>query len=131
MAKTAFNSVDEYISSQPEAAQGALERVRSAIRKAVPEAQEVISYQMPAYKLRGARLLHFAAWTQHYALYAATEGVLAAFKDELAPYEVEKGTIRFPLSKPVPVTLIERIATLHAQEVAQRETAKAPAPKRH
>jgi uncharacterized protein YdhG (YjbR/CyaY superfamily) len=120
MAKTNFKSVDEYIAAQPEAVQGVLALVRSAICKAVPDAQEMMSYQMPTYKLEGSRLLYFAAWAQHYALYAATAGVLAAFKDELAPYEVEKGTIRFPLSGPVPVKLIERIAKFRAQEVAKR-----------
>ena len=130
MANTEFQSVDEYIAAQPEAVRGALERVRRAIRKAVPEAQEVISYQMPTYKLYGSRLLYFAVWQQHYSLYAATEQVVAAFHDELRSYEIEKGTIRFPLSAPVPVKLIERIAKLRAQEVAEREKAKAAAPKR-
>jgi uncharacterized protein YdhG (YjbR/CyaY superfamily) len=124
MAKTDFRSVDEYIASQPVAAQGVLQRVRSAIRKAVPEAEETISYKIPTYKLRGARLLYFAGWKRHYSLYPATKGVLAAFKDELAPYEIAKGTVRFPLSEPVPVRLIGRIAKLRAKEVAEREKAK-------
>jgi uncharacterized protein YdhG (YjbR/CyaY superfamily) len=125
MAKTRFLSVDEYIAAQPKAVQGALGLVRSIIRKAVPGAEEVISYNMPTYKLHGARLLYFAAWKQHYSLYAATENVMAAFKNELAPYEVIKGTIRFPLSEPVPGKLIERIAKFRAKEVAQRQRAKA------
>src|SRR5438093_12556576 len=99
MAKIDFKSVDEYIASQPEAAQGVLKRVRSAIRKAVPGAEEVISYKMPAYKLRGGSVLYFAGWRQHYSLYPATDHIVAAFKDDLAPYEVDKGTIRFPLSE--------------------------------
>jgi uncharacterized protein YdhG (YjbR/CyaY superfamily) len=129
MAKTDFKSVDEYIASQPEAVQGILGRVRSIIRKAVPEAQEVISYKMPTYTLYGGRLLYFAVWKQHYSIYAATEQVVAAFRDELASYEVKKGTIRFPLSEPVPVKLIGRIAKFRAKEVAEREKAKAGAPK--
>ena len=96
----------------------------------MPEAAEVISYKMPTYKLRGNRVLYFAGWKQHYALYAATDSVVAAFKHELAPYEVDKGTIRFPLSAPVPVRLIDRIAKFRAKEVLEREEAKAPAPKR-
>ena len=72
MAKTDFKSVDEYIASQPEAAQGVLQRVRSTIRKALPEAEEVISYQIPAYKLHGGPVLYFAGWKQHYSLYPAT-----------------------------------------------------------
>ena len=130
MAKTAFKSVDQYIASQPEAVQGVLKRVRSTIRKAVPGAEEVISYQIPAYKLPGGPVLYFAGWKQHYSLYPATDHVVAAFKDDLAPYEVSKGTIRFPLSEPVPVKLIERIAKFRAKEVAEREKAKAGAPKK-
>jgi uncharacterized protein YdhG (YjbR/CyaY superfamily) len=130
MAKTDFKSVDEYIASQPEAVQRLLKRVRSTIRKAVPGAEEVISYQIPAYKLQGRPVLYFAGWRQHYSLYPSTAQVVAAFKDDLAPYEVNKGTIRFPLSEPVPVKLIEGIAKLRAKEVAGREKAKAAAPKK-
>src|ERR1035438_10007771 len=93
MAKTGFKSVDEYIASQPEAVQGVLKRVRSIIRKAVPGVEEMISYKIPAYKLHGGPVLYFAGWRRHYSLYPATDRVVAAFKDELAPYEVSKGTI--------------------------------------
>jgi uncharacterized protein YdhG (YjbR/CyaY superfamily) len=103
---------------------GILGRVRNAIRKAVPRAEETISYKMPTYKLDGDRLLYFAGWKQHYSLYPATERVVAAFQDELAPYEIDKGTIRFPLSQPVPVKLIGRIAAFRAKEVAARGKAK-------
>jgi uncharacterized protein YdhG (YjbR/CyaY superfamily) len=109
--------VDDYIASQPEAVRTALARVRNAIRKAVPEIEEVISYHMPTYKLRGHRVLHFAAWKEHCSIYGATEGVAAAFKDELTPYEIDKGTIRFPLAPAVPVDLIGRIARFRANEV--------------
>ena len=126
MANTDFKSVDEYIASQPEPVRGTLARVRSTIRKAVPQARETIAYQMPTYLLDGGRLLYFAAWKQHYSIYAATEQVVAAFEDELASYEVDKGTIRFPLSEPVPVKLIGRIARFRAKEVAGREKAAAP-----
>ncbi len=130
MAKTDIKSVAEYIAAQPEVVQGLLERVRSTIRKAVPGAKEVISYKIPTYKLHGAPVLYFAGWKQHYSLYPATDHVVAAFKDDLAPYEVNKGTIRFPFSEPVPVTLIERIAKFRAKEVAEREKVKAAAAKK-
>jgi len=130
MAKTDFKSVDEYIASQPAAVQSILGRVRNAIREALPGAEEVISYQIPAYKLRGGRVLFFAGWKQHYSLYPAGERLVAAFRDELASYEVSKGTIRFPLSQPVPVKLIGRIAKFRAKEVAEREKAKRAAPKK-
>ncbi len=127
MAKADFKSVDEYIASQPAAVQGILERVRSTIRDAVPEAEEVISYKIPAYKLDASPVLYFAGWKQHYSLYPASERLVAAFKDELAPYEINKGTIRFPLSRPIPVKLIGRIAKFRAKEIAGREKAKATA----
>ncbi len=130
MAKTDCTSVDEYIASQPEVVQGVLERVRSTIRKAVPRAEEVISYKIPTYKLHGRPVLYFAGWKEHYSLYPATDHVVAMFKDDLEPYEVNKGTIRFPLAGPVPVKLIERIAKFRAKEVAAREKAKGVAPKK-
>jgi len=124
MAKAGVKSVDEYIASQPETTQPILKRVRKAIRKAVPAAEEVISYHMPTYKLRGDRMLYFAAWKQHYSLYPATERLVTQFKDALASYEIGKGTVRFPLSQPVPVNLIERIAKFRAKEVAESQEAK-------
>ncbi len=122
--------MDEYIESQPEAVQGVLRRVRTIIRKAMPEAEEVISYNIPAFKLHGRLVLYFAGWKQHYSLYPAGVEVVAALKDDLAPYEVSKGTIRFPLSQPVPVKLIGRIARLRAKEVAEREKRKASTSKK-
>jgi uncharacterized protein YdhG (YjbR/CyaY superfamily) len=130
MAKTDFKSVDQYIASQPQQVQGVLERVRSTIRKALPGAEEVISYQIPAYKLRGDRVLYFAGWKHHFSLYPAGERLVAAFKDELEGYELSKGTIRFPLSRPVPEKLIARIAKFRAKEVAEREKAKSAAAKK-
>ena len=130
MTKTDIKSVDDYIASHPEAVQRILRRVRSTIRKAVPGAEELISYKIPAYKLHGRAMLYFAGWSQHYSLYPSTNHLVAAFKAQLAPYEVSKGTIRFPLSEPVPVKLIEGIAKFRAKEVAVREKAKAAATKK-
>lgn len=129
MAKTAFDSVEEYIASHPQGVQRILKRVRSTIRRAVPRAEETISYQIPTYKLHGRPVLYFAGWRQHYSLYPSTDHLVAAFKHELARYEVSKGTIRFPLSEPVPVNLIEGIAKFRAKEVARREKAKPAAAK--
>ena len=125
MAKKDFKSVDDYIAAQPEAAQIALRRVRSAIREALPGAEEVISYKIPAYKLQGGVVVYFAAWKQHYSLYPAGERVAGALKREPGKYEVSKGTIRFPLSETVPVKLIGRIAKLRAKEVGARAKARA------
>ena len=117
-------NVDEYIAGFPENVQIVLERVRSTIRKALPGSKEVISYKIPAFSLNGSRVLYLAGWKQHYSLYPSTRQLELAFKKELAPYEVNgKGTIRFPLSEPVPVKLILSIAKFRARE--SRESGKA------
>jgi uncharacterized protein YdhG (YjbR/CyaY superfamily) len=118
--KTDFTSVDDYIDAQPDQVRGVLNEVRNIIRKALPKAEELISYQMPLYTLDGQRVLFFAGWKQHYSLYPAGERLVAEFKGELAPYEIRKGTIRFPLSEPVPVKLIERIAKFRAKEASAK-----------
>ncbi len=120
MAKADIKSVDEYIAAQPEAARRILAQVRKAIRDSVPRAQEGISYKMPTYKVDGDAMLYFAGWKQHYSLYPATGRLLAAFKKELAPYKIHKATIRFPISQPVPVELIARIAKFRAKEIVER-----------
>jgi uncharacterized protein YdhG (YjbR/CyaY superfamily) len=130
LARANFESVDEYIATHPADVQVILQRVRSAIRKAVPAAEEAISYGIPTYRLSGRYAVYFAGWKQHYSLYPATDHLVAAFKDDLAPYEVRKGTIRFPLVDPVPVKLIERIARFLAKEAADRARVKAAAPKK-
>ncbi|MBV8809306.1 MAG: DUF1801 domain-containing protein [Acidobacteriaceae bacterium] len=130
MAKTKFESVDEYIASQPEAMHKILGLVRHAIRKAVPRAEEVIAYQIPTYKLHNDLMLSFAGWKQHYSLYPAGQHLLEAFKDELASCEINHSTIRFPLSEPVPTKLIGRIAKFRAKEVAAREKKSAEPKKR-
>ncbi len=111
-------SVDEYIAAQPEAARTKLRQVRATIRKAVPTAVEGIAYRMPAYKLNGKPLLYFAGFKEHYSLFAASGTFFAALKDELKGYEMRKGTVRFPLTEPVPVKLISRIAKLRAAGIA-------------
>jgi uncharacterized protein YdhG (YjbR/CyaY superfamily) len=124
MPKTHFRSVDEYIRAQPKDVQPVLRRVRSVIRKAVPAAVEVISYQLPAYKVAGGFVLSFAAWKQHYSLYPASDELMAVFGDTLAPFRASKGTLRFPLSEPVPVRLIERVARFRAKAVVRRAKAR-------
>jgi uncharacterized protein YdhG (YjbR/CyaY superfamily) len=124
VAKTRFKSVSEYIASKPKEARVALERVRRAIRRAVPAANESLAYQMPAYTLNGVPVLYFAGWKAHYSLYPASDTLVAAFRRELAPYERSKGTIRMPLSEPVPVKLIERIARFRAEQLTTRDKTK-------
>jgi uncharacterized protein YdhG (YjbR/CyaY superfamily) len=118
-------AVDAYLAMQPAGTRRVLEKVRATLRKALPGAEEVISYKIPAYRLAGGIVIYFAGWKQHYALYPVTAPLIAAFKDELAPYELSnKGTLRFPLDAPVPARLITRIAKYRAQEVAARKQLK-------
>jgi uncharacterized protein YdhG (YjbR/CyaY superfamily) len=124
MANTSFKSVDDYIATKPQTVQAILERVRGAIRKAVPRAKEVISYQIPAYKLDGGTVIFFAGWKEHYSLYPASDRLVKAFKSDLAPYKISKGTIRFPLDEPVPAKLIADIAKFRAKETSERLKAK-------
>jgi uncharacterized protein YdhG (YjbR/CyaY superfamily) len=127
MAKADCKSVDEYIASQPDAIRPILGRVRNAIRKAVPQAEEVISYKIPTYKLQGEPVLYFAGWKQHFSLYPVSANLLAALKHDIAPYVISKGTMRFSLSQPVPLKLIGRIARFRAKEVAGRAQKRAAA----
>lgn len=115
MADRQFASVDEYIGSFPADVQAILEDVRRTIRNAVPAAGETISYQMPTITLEGKPLLYFAGWKRHISLYPAPTGD-EAFEQQLAPYKSAKSTVKFPLSKPIPYDLIERVATLHMEQ---------------
>ncbi|BCW88734.1 hypothetical protein sos41_18760 [Alphaproteobacteria bacterium SO-S41] len=119
------SSVDAYLAAQTDAVRALLAEVRAAIRNAVPKAAESISYKIPTYKLNGRAMLYFAGWKKHYALYPVSPEILAACAKDLAPFEIEKGTIRFPLGRPVPARLIARIAKLRAQELNDAAKAKA------
>ena len=126
MKKSVPKSVDEYIAAQPEAVRPKLKQVRAAIRSAVPDAVEGIGYRMPGYKLHGKPMLYFAGFLKHYSLFAASGSFFATLQDELSGYELKKGTIHFPLTKPVPTKLIRRIAKLRAASIASTETKPRP-----
>lgn len=102
--------------------QKALRTVRSVISKAIPAAEETISYGMPAYKLHGKVVVFFAGWKEHFALYPAGADLTPAFGSELVRYKMSKGTIRFPLNEPVPEDLIDRIVRFRAEQVAAAAT---------
>ncbi|HLX85816.1 MAG TPA: DUF1801 domain-containing protein [Terriglobales bacterium] len=118
MQKAVPKSVDEYLAAQPKEVRAKLEQVRLAIRKAVPEAVEGIGYRMPGYKLHGKPMLYFAGFKKHYSLFAASGTFFTALRDQLRDYEVQKGTVHFSLTKPVPVNLVRRIAKLRAAGIA-------------
>src|SRR5262245_21800951 len=127
MKQSVPTSLDDYIDAHPESVRQKLEKVRAASRKAVPEAVEGIGYRMPGYKLHGKPMLYFAGFKEHYSLFAASGTFFSALEDELMGYELRKGTVHFPLTKPVPVKLISRIAKLRAAGIA---AAKKPLPGR-
>ena len=128
MKQSVPKSVDEYLAAQPEAMRPKLQQVRAAIKRSVPQAEEGIGYRMPGYKLHGKPMLYFAGFKENYSLFGASGTFLGALEDELRGYELRKGTVRFPLTKPVPVRLISRITKLRAAAIAQ--TANKPVPAR-
>lgn len=124
MAKTDFQSVDEYISTFPLQIQELLQTIRRTIQEAVPEAAEVISYQIPAFKYHGW-IFYFSAHKNHYSLSCPPPfTIFDAFKAELSPYEISKSAIRFPLDQPVPVALISAMAKFRAEENIARAKKK-------
>lgn len=117
--KTHIETIDEYINSFPEDIQIILSKIRHIIRKAAPEAVETISYQMPTFRLNG-NLVHFAAFQNHIGFYPTPSGT-TAFQKELSPYKSGKGSIRFPLDKPIPYDLIEKIILFRVKENRQKK----------
>lgn len=113
MAETEFTSVDEYIASFPADVRPVLADVRRAILGAVPGAGEAISYRIAAITLDGRPLLYFAGWKRHVSLYPVPAGD-AEFELRLEPYRSSKGTLKFPLSEPLPADLIAEVARRHA-----------------
>jgi len=111
-------NIDEYIASFPKDIQALLEQIRSTIKEAAPEAVEIISYQMPAFRLNGI-LVYFAAYNKHIGFYPTGSGI-AAFKNELSDYKGGKGTIQFPIDQPLPIELISRIVTFRVLENMQK-----------
>src|SRR5258705_4721279 len=107
-------NVDEYVAAQPKKVQSILNKLRSTIKLAAPKAEELISYQMPAYKYNGM-LVFFAAWQSHIGLYPATAG-MKAFEKELLPYDRSKGTIKFPLDRKIPFALISKIVKFRVKQ---------------
>jgi len=112
--KAGPNSIDEYIASFPEETQKILQELRAAIKAAAPGAQEKISYQMPAFAQKGI-LVYFAAWKNHIGFYPTSSGT-QAFKQELSVYKSSKGSVKFPLDKPLPLDLISNIVRFRVAE---------------
>jgi uncharacterized protein YdhG (YjbR/CyaY superfamily) len=112
--KNKIQTIDEYIRCYPQDVQDKLKKIRGAIRKAAPRAKEIISYRMPAYKLN-SNLVYFAAFKNHIGFFP-TSGPIKKFKKELAQYKTNKGTIKFPLDKKIPLGLIIKITKFRVKE---------------
>ncbi|HRY76045.1 MAG TPA: DUF1801 domain-containing protein [Methanoregulaceae archaeon] len=110
---------DAYIASFPPRVQDRLREIRAAIRNAVPDAGEAIRYGIPTFRLDGANLVHFAAFSDHIGFFPTPSGI-QRFRDELSAYSLSKGTVRIPPEVPVPADLIGRIAKFRAGEVRQK-----------
>jgi uncharacterized protein YdhG (YjbR/CyaY superfamily) len=128
--KVGFDSMDEYIAIFPKETQKILEKVRATIKDAAPDAEETISYQMPTFTLKG-NLVHFAAFKNHIGFYPTPTGI-EKFKKELSVYEGGKGSVKFPLDKPIPYDLISKIVKFRVKENLTKaetkgEKKKAPA----
>ena len=109
-----YKTIDEYIAAYPEDFQVTLQKIRHTIHEAAPEAQEVISYGMPAFKQNGI-LVYFAAFKNHIGFFPTASGI-TAFQKELSAYETSKGTVRFPLDKPIPFELVLKIVKFRVRE---------------
>lgn len=122
MDKKTPQNIDEYIAGFPPDIQAILQKIRGIIREAAPDAQEAISYQMPTFKLNG-NLVHFAAFTKHIGFYPTPTGA-EAFKKELSAYKGGKGSIQFPLDKPIPYHLIQEIVKYRVKENLEKAGSK-------
>lgn len=114
-----FDSVDDYFAAMPDEARSKLRSLRKTIRQAAPDAEEVISYNMPAFKQNGM-LVWYGAHTEHIGFYPRTSA-MAAFKDDMAAYKTSKGAIQFPIGKPIPAALVKKIVKFRLDENARKK----------
>ena len=117
--KEQFKTIDGYIKTFPKDVRFILEKMRQTIRKAAPEAVEAISYQIPTFKLNG-NLVHFAAFKKHIGFYPTSSGI-EAFKKELSPYKGGRGSVQFPIDKPIPYDLVRKITMFRVKENSKKK----------
>lgn len=116
MAK--YASVDDYMAELPADRRAVMEQLRSTIRASAPGATEAIAYNMPAFRLDGRFLVSYEAFKAHYSLFPWSDAMLSELREELRPYAVGKGTIRFPADEPISLDLVARIVEIRNREVA-------------
>ena len=122
--QTAPKTIDEYIAGFPKDVQEILQKIRMTIRKAAPDAEETISYEIPTFKLQDKYLIYFAAYKKHIGFYGAPRGN-PEFDEDLSVYQTGKGTLQFPLNKPIPYNLITKIVKLRVKENLAKASEKA------
>ncbi len=113
-----FKTIDEYIETFPQDVQDILHKMRKVISESAPEATEAISYGMPTFKFNG-NLVHFAAYKKHIGFYPAPSGI-EAFKDEISQYKHAKGSVQFPIDKPIPYDLVKKIVIFRVKENSEK-----------
>src|SRR5918996_54547 len=118
-SKKQLKTVDEYIAEFPKEVQDILKRIRSTIRESAPKAEEAISYVIPAFSLNGRGLVYFGAWKNHIGFYPTPSGI-EAFKKQLASFKQEKGSVQFPLDKPISYGLLKKIVRYRVTEILEK-----------
>lgn len=109
-------TVSEYLAHTPPVARKALKKIRAAIKAAAPGITERISYRIPTFDLDGRYLLYMAAFTEHVSIYPVTAGMVAKYGEKIRPFRSGKGTLRFPLDRPIPTGLVTKLAKVRVQE---------------
>lgn len=123
MKYTTAKTIDEYLDALPDKVRTTLENLRRTIKSVAPKAEEVISYQMPAFKYHGM-LVYFSAFKNHCSFFPGGSSLLAKMEDELKPYKTSKGTLQFTVDKPLPVALVKKIVKARMKQNKERERVK-------
>ncbi len=118
-----FKTIDEYLVQFPENVRELLQEIRKTIRNSAPQAEETISYGMPAFKLNGKILVYFAAFKNHIGFFPTASGI-EAFKEEVSAYKTSKGTVQFPLDRPIPLGLVSKMVKFKVKEVESKKKLK-------
>jgi len=118
-----FRSVDEYLLSLPDEVKAISEKVRATIHKAAPKAEELISYNMPAYQINGQGIIYFSAWKKHIGMYPIPAGD-ASFQKEIAAFKDSKSTAKFPFDQALPIGLISKMVKFRMKEMATKSKSK-------
>lgn len=120
MSRRQFRTIDEFIASFPKNVRIVLEELRRVIKESAPEAEETISYGIPTFDLNGKHLVHFSAYKSHVGFYPTSSGI-EALKKELSPFKTGRGTVQFPLDKPIPFDLVKRIVKFRVKETGSKK----------